>query len=163
MGGVNLADMRRLHCNSTILGKHRWWLKFFFYLLDVGTSNALVLYKETGVRQMNIIEFKEALIMSFVGAKLTNIEATLVATRVLERHDKKRIRCVYCGMFDSQKKTRTRFKCAEPSCNLPLCAVGHGNGIVDCFTLAHQNESIRRALVLRSAKMKSHCNKLGAA
>jgi hypothetical protein len=44
MGGVDLADMRRLHCNSTRMGQNRWWLKFFFYLLDVGTANALVLY-----------------------------------------------------------------------------------------------------------------------
>ena len=47
MGGVDLADMRRLHCNSTIMGQNRWWLKLFFYLLDVGTSNALVLYNES--------------------------------------------------------------------------------------------------------------------
>ena len=44
MGGVDLADMRRLHCNSTVMCQNRWWLKLFFYLLDVGTSNALVLY-----------------------------------------------------------------------------------------------------------------------
>jgi len=30
MGGVDLADMRRLHCNSTIMGQNRWWLKLFF-------------------------------------------------------------------------------------------------------------------------------------
>jgi hypothetical protein len=29
MGGVDLADMRRLHCNSTIMGQNRWWLKLF--------------------------------------------------------------------------------------------------------------------------------------
>jgi hypothetical protein len=46
-GGVDLADMRRLHCNSTIMGQNRWWMKLFFYLLDVGTSNALVLFNET--------------------------------------------------------------------------------------------------------------------
>jgi hypothetical protein len=41
MGGVDLADMRRLHCNSTIMV-----VEAFFNLLDVGTSNALVLHKE---------------------------------------------------------------------------------------------------------------------
>ena len=46
MGGVDVADMRRLHYSSTIIGQNRWWLKLFFYLLDVGTSNALVLYNE---------------------------------------------------------------------------------------------------------------------
>jgi Transposase IS4 len=29
MGGVDFADMRRLHCNSTIKGQNRWWLKLF--------------------------------------------------------------------------------------------------------------------------------------
>ena len=44
MGGVYLADMQWLHCNSTILGQNHWWSKLFFYFLDVGTSNALVLH-----------------------------------------------------------------------------------------------------------------------
>ena len=30
MGGVDLADMQHLHCNSTIMGQNRWWLKLFF-------------------------------------------------------------------------------------------------------------------------------------
>jgi Transposase IS4 len=29
MGGVDLADMRRLHGNSTIKGQNRWWRKRF--------------------------------------------------------------------------------------------------------------------------------------
>jgi hypothetical protein len=29
MGGVDLADMRCLHCNSTIMGQNWWWLKLF--------------------------------------------------------------------------------------------------------------------------------------
>ena len=45
MGGVDVADQRRLHCNSTIMGQNRWWLKLFFYLLDVGTANAMILYR----------------------------------------------------------------------------------------------------------------------
>jgi hypothetical protein len=31
VGGVDLADMRRLHCNSTIKGQNRWWLKLFLF------------------------------------------------------------------------------------------------------------------------------------
>ena len=72
MGGVDVADMRRLHCNSTIMGQNRWWLKLFLYLLDVGTSNALVLYNEAvseESQRMNIVEFKAKLIETFVGVK----------------------------------------------------------------------------------------------
>jgi hypothetical protein len=76
MGGVDLADMRRLQCNSTIMGQNRWWLKFFFYLLDVGTSNALVLYNEYRrmklkgdecSKPMNIVDFKKQLVADFIG------------------------------------------------------------------------------------------------
>ena len=78
MGGVDLADFRRLHCNSTIMGQNRLWLKLFFYLLDVGTSNALVLYRETLPEDMkkniNLVEFKQRLVMSFIGPKLGEVE-----------------------------------------------------------------------------------------
>ena len=68
-----MADMRRLHCNSTIMGQNRWWLKIFFYLLDVGTSNALVVYKEATKPKndkMSIVEFKKLLVLNFVGNKM---------------------------------------------------------------------------------------------
>ena len=61
MGGVDLADMRRLPCSSSIMGHKQWWLKLFFYFLDVGTSNALVLYKEAmkdEAKKMTICEIQ---------------------------------------------------------------------------------------------------------
>jgi hypothetical protein len=33
MGGVDLADMRGLHCNSTRMGQNCWWLKLFSFCL----------------------------------------------------------------------------------------------------------------------------------
>jgi Transposase IS4 len=76
-GGVDLADQRRLHCNSTIMGGHCWWLKFF-YLLDVGTANALILYNYAveGNDDINLVEFKHKLIMGLVGTKLTTVQTT---------------------------------------------------------------------------------------
>ena len=65
MGGVDLADMQHLHCNWTIMGENRWWLKLFYCLLDVGTSNALVLFNLTqrdGQKSSTIVEFKSELI-----------------------------------------------------------------------------------------------------
>jgi hypothetical protein len=73
MGGVDLADQRRLHANSTVMGQHRWWLKLFFYLLDVGTANALVLFrltlKDTDLNKWNIALYKQKLILSLVGSR----------------------------------------------------------------------------------------------
>jgi len=77
MGGVDLADMRRLHCNSTIMGQNRWWLKLFFYLLDVGTSNALVLFNESKKirkeKTLNIVQFKMKLVEDLVGRNIDNL------------------------------------------------------------------------------------------
>jgi hypothetical protein len=56
--------------NSAIMGQHRWWLKLFIYLLDVGTANALVLYNETMHESMNIFEFKQKLVTCLLGTRL---------------------------------------------------------------------------------------------
>jgi hypothetical protein len=65
------------------VGQNRWWLKLFFYLLDVGTSNALVLYNEsmksrlqegaTTHTPMNIVEFKMKLVEDLVSRSIDNL------------------------------------------------------------------------------------------
>jgi hypothetical protein len=55
------------------MGQNRWRLKLLFYLLDVGTSNALVAYNEAMKDQqspLNIVEFKTRLVELLVGQKL---------------------------------------------------------------------------------------------
>ena len=75
MGGVDVADMRRLNCNSTLMGKHRWWLKLFFYILDVGTSNALILYREVmNNTTMNVVDYKKQLVYLLCGDRITSVE-----------------------------------------------------------------------------------------
>jgi hypothetical protein len=104
MGGVDLADMSRLHCNSTMIALQRWWLKLFFYNLDVGTANALlvVLFKKqaTGQSDMNITMFKIEIVNSLVGHKLIEVVSTLQPSLVhsLERGEA-RNQCVYCNLF----------------------------------------------------------------
>jgi hypothetical protein len=162
MGGVDLADMRRLHCNSTIMGQNRWWLKLFFYLLDVGTSNALVLYKEAtkpNNAKMSIVEFKSILVESFVGNKLglapeRNLE--LAHTLIQIGNDTRRI-CAYCALFGETNK-RTRYRCSHPDCMIPLCSPASGQAPVDCFTECHANESIRKATFKKYEAMKKKTN-----
>ena len=81
MGGVDLADMRRLHCNSTVMCQNRWWLKLFSYLLDVGTSNALVLYnltKKENQQPTSIVDFKSELVMTLVGTRFESLPEVTV-------------------------------------------------------------------------------------
>ena len=156
MGGVDLADMRRLHCNSTIMGQNRWWLKLFFYLLDVGTSNALVLYKSASARTdvFTIVNFKGYLVQAFLGNRLQSVPEAVVShfpTSSLGRN-----RCVHCAIFSRVR--RTRFHCSAPDCQLPLCSVGSGQGVQDCFSLCHGNPELLAAALIKYQAMKKKVN-----
>jgi hypothetical protein len=157
MGGVDVADQRRLHCNSSVKGLHRWWLKLFFYLLDVGTSNALVLFNESTDSSYNIVRFKKELVYAFVGHKISAIPEEPTLEHSLQRGDS-RLKCVYCDTF-SNLSSRTRYYCGNPNCMLPLCHIDQGKNIRDCFALAHSNEQLRCLLVQRRDKMKQKANR----
>lgn len=59
MGSVDAADMLWLHVQTNVVGLHRWWMKLFFHMMDVGTANAMILYKmATGGNNMNASSFK---------------------------------------------------------------------------------------------------------
>jgi hypothetical protein len=120
MGGVDLVGVRRLHCNSTIMGQNCWWLKLFFYLLDVGTSNALVLYNEsvksclqqetTTHTPMNIVEFKMKLMEDPVGRSIDILFDGEGGGG--EQHTPghieggQRWRCAYCALVSRTRRTR---------------------------------------------------------
>jgi Transposase IS4 len=145
-GGVDLADQRRKHCDSTIMGQHRWWLKLFYYLLDVATANALVLCNEAMQSKMNMKDFKKKLVLYFVGTKLEVVPRPF-------GHDVHelvaRYKCVFC------EKSRTSFSCGNVNCRLPLCSARQKRGLVkqDCFSLAHHDESIRFECKKRHGEM----------
>ena len=44
MGGVELADTCKHNFNATHIGLDQWWLNLFFYFIDFGTPNNLVIY-----------------------------------------------------------------------------------------------------------------------
>jgi Transposase IS4 len=73
MGGVDLADKQQLFCNSTIMGLNRWWLKAFFYLLDVATANSMILYIQAMPDHQKcntLVKFKSQLIWSLLGNRV---------------------------------------------------------------------------------------------
>lgn len=164
MGGVDLADMRRLHCSSTIMGQNRWWLKLFFYLLDVGTSNANILYNEAmrkihqdDQHYLNIHEYKTQLVEALIGKNIDE----LMEGKALEEEDEhvpvlmedgKRSRCVLCTMDDSTKLVRTSFMCA--CCGVPLCCIGSSRGKRDCFGEAHKHQKKYQEVLDKHFAMK---------
>ena len=167
MGGVDLADMLWLHCKSTFICQNHWWLKLFFYLLDVGTSNALVLYNESSrihldesmYSPMNIVDFKMHVIQGLVGR---NIEDLVVVPEAEVEHRAThidggvRLRCAYCALMSRQR--RTRYQCR--GCGVPLCSIGNGKVSDDCFTQAHASEERQEMVWAKyQAMQKSTTNK----
>lgn len=164
MGGVDLADMRRLHCNSTLMGQNRWWLKLFFYLLDVGTSNSLIihnearkLYAETQeYKPMNIVTFKMKVVESLLGKKTEDLlnepnRETVEQHVAVHLPENTRYRCAFCNLQHGRSR-RTRYKCL--ACDVPLCTMGNGRNNDDCFALAHKSEEIRLQVCNRATIMQ---------
>jgi hypothetical protein len=156
MGGVDVADMRRLHCSSTIMGQNRWWLKLFFYLLDVGTSNALVAYNEAmkGKQDpMNIVDFKTKLVESLASETIKDCgreHDEVVEHTMVKLTETNRQKCSYCALRG--RHSRTRFMCE--GCGVPYCSIGSGKTMKDCFALAHDNEQIREICVEKYASQQ---------
>ena len=126
--------------------------QIIFYLLDVGTSNALVLHNFTKESHMSIVEFKTCLVKAFMGDCLLPILQSLAEHVPLRT--KGRFCCAYCSLFNRMK--RTRFRCTAPCCRLPLCSVGSGGSDEDCFTLCHANPTMLRATIAKFESMKKN-------
>ena len=136
-----------------------------FYLLDVGTANSLVLYREAIAgtpmgeedSKISIADFKKKLIMGLVGPKLAIVNRP-IATHELVRSTRRHL-CAYCGLYSRSK--RTRYKCGHPDCNIPLCSMGTGRAELDCFALSHSNEEVRRVTVKKFEVMQQRTNSFG--
>jgi hypothetical protein len=140
------------------MGQNRWWLKLFFYLLDVGTSNALVIYNEAmkgKQNPLNIVEFKTRLVESLVVQKLKEMareQDEVVEHALVKLPDDTRQKCTYCAL--SGTHSRTRFMCV--GCSVPFCSIGNGKATRDCFSLAHDNDQIREICVEKYASQQKH-------
>ena len=171
MGGVDLADMIRLFCESTIRGQKRWWLNLFFYLVDVGTSNARVLYNEQlriraeqdgrQCKPMSIRKFKMHLVEDLVGKKIEDLGQRSDVVQELEHTcglipNNVRARCAYCSLM-SRGNSRTRFQCVV--CGVPLCPMGSGRVQHDCFTEAHETEERRQMVLQKYLQMQKKNSK----
>ena len=79
MGGVDIADQKRLFCESRIHGLGRWWIRVFFYYVDIGTVNAMVLYRKSiaSTKAFSLHDFKMAWVNSYCGNRIREIENLL--------------------------------------------------------------------------------------
>ena len=162
MGGVDLADMRHMHVQTNIVGLHRWWLRVFFYLLDVGTSNAMILFMSTqkNTNNINLAWFKHQLLHHFVGHKVNENLKTIEhgQTHQLVRIDKNgdtRLRCTYCTLImGTGHRNRTRYKCSI--CDVPFCSAASGVNSRDCFSVAHAHTDTLKMLQEKFEKQQNY-------
>jgi hypothetical protein len=126
-------------------------------LLDVGTSNALVLFNESKrirkEKTLNIVQFKMKLVEDLVRR---NINSLFQGGGQLEQHspvhieDGIRLRCAYCTLMSQMQ--RTRYQCA--GCGVPLCSIGNRNVQDNCFTIAHETVERLEMVCKKHAEMK---------
>ena len=155
-GSINATwDTRRLHCDSTVMGQNRSWLKLFFYLLDVGTSNSLVLYNlslkttaeanGTTFQKANIRTFKKRVVEKLEGKKMEGFaedndnEGEHIAIQIPKPR-----RCAFCSW--NGVRSRTSFVCKE-------CTLRKVEN--DCFNQFHASSN-RHEIVTRYKAMQKH-------
>jgi DNA polymerase III epsilon subunit-like protein len=161
MGGVDLADKRRLFCNSTIMGLNRWWLKAFSYLLDVATANSMILYIQAmpdHPKCNTLVKFKSQLIRSLLGNRVDVVYPPLPGeiVHVLQKVENSRWSCAFCAaLFDEHH--RTRYICAI--CRIPLCDMGESTHGRDCCALCHSSDLVRDATFRKFEDMKKKMTK----
>jgi hypothetical protein len=126
--------------------------------MDVGSANALVIYREAmGLENMSIVEFKQKIVLGLVGSRIEGVPSNPPAVKHELIKSVRRYRCAYCGLFSRFK--RTRFICAAECCQIPLCSIGSNDSNSDCFALTHGNPEIYKAVKEKSEAMKTTTNK----
>ena len=86
--GVDLFDSRRETYSCSMRSK-KWWLRLFYFLLDMTTVNIFLVYQQCHGK-MNlkefIVELSTSLLTSHTSRKHPNTVQTPVAARLQERH-----------------------------------------------------------------------------
>ena len=150
--------MRRLHCNSPIIGQNRWWLKLFFYLLDMRTSNSLAVYKlakGSAADSYRLWSSNRSWSSLFLEVGWNPFPNQLLAMSLRRQWEGISVLIVHCFQ---QKPKHTRFRCRAPDCQVPQCSLGSGMVGQDCFALSHANEEFHKAVVMRYQVMKRTVN-----
>jgi hypothetical protein len=129
--------------------QHRWWLKLFFYLLDLCTSNALLLFNEVK-KNSTSIEFKRLLVQSLVGAKIEEVARMPINIHKAVRMNRVATCVPIVPCCPKSLKPDTSV--------LPLCTAATGVSRMDCFALAHNNENMRKACMQKYESIQKHTN-----
>jgi len=141
MGGVDLADQMRRFYTCSRKSSQRWYLRLFWFLLDVAIDNAFILEsfrpdRTPAPRRRTHKDFREELatelLSKFSSRKHSGRQVQDAPARLVQRHFPKHLgtadsQCVVCRKEHTRK--RTRYGC-EDCGNVPLC-------VDPCFRIYH--------------------------
>ena len=139
MGGVDLFDFRRKTYSCSRKSK-KWWLRLFYFLVDMATTNAYIIYKEQPNVKLTqkdyILQVADCLMSKHSSRKRAAVQSIPSCTRLLERHFPDRQETTKnCKMCEGRKRTVFCCRACCPSDPVPLCPV-------PCFRLFHTLEKI---------------------
>ena len=137
MGGVDLADQMRRFYTCTHKSSRRWYLRLFWFLLDLAVDNAFILecYSRPSGGRRKSKEFRKELATHLMGMHNSRQRAGRQAQNVpawlLQRHfpDKlgTSVQCIVCSKQHTRK--RSNYGCVDCG-NVHLC-------ITPCFRIYH--------------------------
>ena len=140
--------MCKLHFNATVMVLNWWWLKFYYYSLDVGTKNALVLYiLSKKNKSMKISNFKLRVVIILVYNSIESLPCSLrKAIHQLVRIYMNSTAINVCAKWTLfSKKKITWYTCKSPDWNITVCSVVDHSGSVtvnNWFYLDHHTSEI---------------------
>jgi hypothetical protein len=118
MGGVDLFDFRRKTYSCSRKSK-KWWLRLFYFLLGMATTNAYIIYKESQVPGSKptaqndiILGVASRLTLTYSSRMCSTPQQTPSSIRLIGRHFPDKQEQAYCCKICPERK-RTIFYCCN--------------------------------------------------
>lgn len=138
---IDVSDQLASYCTTVRRGV-KWYRKVLFELVtNTCIVNAHVLYKSTVLKPMDIVAFRENIVMYLLSERFNNIEAAPISNihKIIFMKERRRGRCTLC-----YKMLVTRFgrkeaskKCPQVTSACPGCPE-HKFMCVECFFRKHR-------------------------
>nr|CAI5859199.1 unnamed protein product [Callosobruchus analis] len=127
MGGVDKMD-QMIERYSVVRKSRRWWMKIFFYFIDVAICNSFVIYKSSvtanGKKPISHLVFRSILVNELIGTFSSKQKKDVQNTKRLSNVGihlpeviKTYRRCALCSTKRQEK--RSNVLCS--ACNVALC------------------------------------------
>ena len=148
MGGVDLFDFRRKTYSCSRKSK-KWWLRLFYFLVDMATTNAYIIYKEQRNVKLTqkdfILQVADRLISSHSSHKRAAVLSIPSCTKLLERH------------FPDRQESTKNCKCVKDTNEQYIVATNAVQAIPFLSVLCHAFDcSTHLKRFHRSARRRPH-------